>query len=851
MMEEDNFKTLSRMIKQFFLCTILFFVFYRVSSQISVPGTPESFLLLTKKAADIPLLMLNAIDTSKLLAEDRNFEIPNRYGVVQQMSIDIKTEGVKTKIEGKGYIWQYEVNSLQASSLGISFGKFHLPDRSRVFIYNEAHSLILGAFTSLNNNSLQQLTIADFPGQHVIIEYFEPLDPAFPGQLVITSVTQAYKNLPKAASSRIDINCTAGESWQDVKHAVCRMTFHDTQFSYFCTGFLVNNVREDGTPYFQTANHCISSNTEATTLVTYFNYENSSCTSSDASLAQTLSGATLKATNSYTDFTLLLLNEYPPASYQPYYTGWDASSRIPKKGTCIHHPAGGAKCIAVDDNAPSNYNSTIQWTGDNNAVISTSVANTHWRVQFDVGQIEGGSSGSPLLDDNQRVIGQLHGGTPTNDYYGKFSLSWNHASSGSSQLKSWLDPDNSGVLFMNGFYNTIKPKASFSAKLTRICPGSPVTFTDKSKYNPTVWNWNIQPSSFRFANGTSRNSQNPEIIFDDTGNYTVSLTVLNTYGTDSLTRSDYISVGDIQVRLSGIPSDSIICGCNLNNYPIAVYGATNYSFRIERPDKINYTLSPDSIYLSLISSEKKNGSFNSWLKVTGTQGACKSEDSAEMKISVPVNDDIENAIRLMPGRNKAYSNFCASSESREAAPSSASLKNTIWFTFVGPSNGLINIDTHGFNDRIGVYRANSYSDLISGNAFTYTLLASNDDRSASDNTSLLENVSVDPYRIYWLQVDGSAGSTGNCVIDLSSNSIEVFPNPTSGEFNVIISNGDEVNADIRIVSALGKELYINKLNVTKENNSFAFNLSSYPAGLYYVIVNINGSVMKSKLLLVK
>jgi PKD repeat protein len=838
------------MIKQFFLCAILSFAFCRVSSQISILGTPESFLLLKKKAAVIPLIVLNALDTSKLLAEDKRLDIPNRYGVVQLMDIDIKAEGVKTIIEGKGTIWQYEVNSPQAYSLGVSFGKFLVPEGSRVFMYNESHSHVLGAFTSLNNNSLQQLTIADFDGQNVIIEYFEPLHPAFPGQLVIASVSQAYKNLLKAASSRININCTEGESWQDLKHAVCRMTFHDTQYTYFCTGFLVNNVREDGTPYFQTANHCINTESEANTLVTYFNYENSTCTSSDAAISQTLSGATLKATNSYSDFTLLLLNEYPPASYYPYYAGWDASSRNPRKGTCIHHPMGAAKCIALDYSAPTTYKSQIQWTDENNQIVY-SAADTHWEVKFDAGHTEGGSSGSPLLDDNQRVIGQLHGGTPIDDFYGKFSLSWNHSASGSSQLKSWLDPDNSGTLYINGFSGTSKPKAMFSTYPTRICPGSPVTFSDKSKYNPTAWIWNVEPSSYRFANGTTRSSQNPEIIFDSTGNYTISLSVLNSNGADSLTKTNYISAGDIRVKLSGIPGDSIICGCNLNNYPLAASGATNYIFGLERPDKIEYRIVSDSIFLSLLSAEKKNGSFNSWLKVTGTQGACISKDSIEMKISAPVNDDIENAIHLKPGRNTAYSNFCASVEPNEAAPSIHPLLNTIWFSFLGPSNGIINIDTHGFNDRIAVYKADSYSDLISGFKPSYTLLATNDDRSDTDNSSFIGKLSVDPYKMYWLQVDGSSGSTGSCVIDLWSNSIEVFPNPTSGEFKVIVSTDEEVNAEMKIISTSGKDLYSNKLNVSKENNSFTFNISSYPAGLYYIVVSMKGSNMKEKLLLIK
>ncbi|HEY3390841.1 MAG TPA: T9SS type A sorting domain-containing protein, partial [Prolixibacteraceae bacterium] len=635
----------------------------------------------------------------------------------------------------------------------------------------------------------------------------------------------------------------------DAKHSVCRMTFNDTKFEYFCTGFLVNNVKEDGTPYFQTANHCISTGTEAATLVTYFNYENSTCTSTDASLKQTLSGATLKATNSYSDFTLLLLNEYPPATYLPFFAGWDASSRNPQKGTGIHHPEGTPKCIALANNPPTTYPATLQWTDANNVVISTSAANTHWDAIFNVGATEGGSSGSPLFDDNKRVIGQLHGGSSGDNFYGKFSLSWNHSTAASAQLKSWLDPDNTGAVFLDGIYSTIKPLASFTTDLTNICPGAVINLLDKSKYNPTSWSWDIQPTSYSFANGTTRNSQNPQVIFNNAGNYTVTLIVTNANGTDQLTKTNYIHAGNLQVKLSGITADSIVCGCNLINFPLAFSGASNYVFKIERPDKINYNVVSDSIFLSLIPAEKKNGSFNSWIKVTGTQGTCSAADSLEMKVSMPVNDDVANAVSLYPGRNAAYTNFCASVETGEAAPPSTALKNTIWFKFQGPSNGIINIDTHGFNDKIAVYDAGSYSNLISGNSSNYKLLASNAGRSSSDKTSLISNLSVDPYKIYWLQVDGLNGATGDCVVDLLSNSLEIYPNPSSGEINFIISNVNDGIANVEIVSLLGKVIYSNVFNVSKENNTFRFNMSSYSAGLYFFVVRMNGSTLTSKLLL--
>jgi len=195
-----------------------------------------------------------------------------------------------------------------------------------------------------------------------------------------------------------------------------------------------------------------------------------------------------------------------------------------------------------------------------------------------------------------------------------------------------------------------------------------------------------------------------------TANHCISTnTVANSNGSDKLTKTDYINAGSILVKLSGLISDSVVCGCNLINFPLAASGATNYTFSIERPDKMSYTSKPDSIFLTLIPAEKKNGSFNSWIKEVRAQGTCSGSDSLKMKISMPVNDDIENAVRLKPGRNRAYSNYCASIEVGEPSPSSSTLKNTVWFTFQAPSGGVITIDTHGFNDQIAVYDAGSFA----------------------------------------------------------------------------------------------------------------------------------------------
>jgi PKD repeat protein len=853
--------TLLSVKKVMFFC-LLIITLFNVQGQNFVPGIPESFLIKTKNATIIPQKKLNVINIDSLLELDKKNQISNRYGIIQSMSVDIKKEGARTEITGKGAIWRYEVMSTTTYSLGIQFASFHLPEGAKVYIYNETHEQLFGAFTNFNNNPEKQLAIAEFNGQNAIIEYFEPQNPEFSGTLKIGAISQAYKDIRSILQTRIGINCPEGANWQDEKHAICHMTFHDNNGAYYCTGFLVNNVRQDGVPYFQTANHCINTSDDASTLITYFNYEESTCTSNDANPNfQTLSGAKLKATNGLTDFSLLLLNEFPPDSYSAYYAGWDISDRNPKNGTCIHHPDAAPKCIAIDSDPPFTYPFSILWIYDNNVAL-TSAPNTHWRVVFDQGDIEKGSSGAPLFDDNKKVIGQLHGGNNNASFFGKNSVSWNYSVASNQQLGVWLDPDKSGKQTLDGAYIRFKPKAAFTTLLNKVCVGATVKLINMSKFNPTKWDWTITPSGYEYINGTTSSSISPEVVFKNEGNYSVSLITTNSYDADTLTIKDYIVVNNnIQVSMSNIPMDSILCGKSAIKYPIKASGAIQYEFSVEKTDKINYSIKSDSLFLTLKPYNEKDGSFDSWVKVTGTFGLCKSSDSALLKIVFQPNDNIKNAVRLWPGRNGSYSNQCATVEENEPHPplgdcyldsskcfgSGDVLKNTIWFTFTGPSSGKVTIDTHGFDNRVAVYDAVFYTNDLP----YYGIFAANEGRSSTDRTSMIENLSVVPGKVYWLQMDGASGETGVCTIDLLTNSLDVLPNPSHGQFDVIISTDQVGSATLEIFSLVGKLILKRNLDVIEDSKRFSFDLSTFPQGLYILKANLNGSFMKAKLMIVK
>lgn len=164
-------------------------------------------------------------------------------------------------------------------------------------------------------------------------------------------------------------------------------------------------------------------------------------------------GATKKAAAGgagyLSDFKLLLINESVPDSYNPYFVGWNISNEASTEGVTIHHPQGDIKKISTYITPLLSTN----WSG---------VPNTHWKViwaetETNWGVTEGGSSGSPIFNDLGQLLGQLTGGDAScnyltgPDYYGKFWYSWDQCGNvDSTQLRPWLDPDNSGITALNG-----------------------------------------------------------------------------------------------------------------------------------------------------------------------------------------------------------------------------------------------------------------------------------------------------------------------------------------------------------------------------------------------------------------
>ncbi len=303
-------------------------------------------------------------------------------------------------------------------------------------------------------------------------------------------------------------------------------------------------------------------------------------------------------------------------------------------GYCIHHPAGTQKKIAIDYKPIVSYPGTINW--DNG---STTEPDTHWEAIFDIGYTEGGSSGSPLFDNHNRIIGQLHGGGTLDGYYGKLSVSWEYGYTVSKRLKQWLDPDNSGVLILDGYTPSDNyPEADFYANVLQVCPGNPIHINNNSQFNPTSWKWTFDPANVTYYDNTSDTSKSPVVSFDTLGPYTVSLDADRDTLTSNRERVDYITADTaINVEINTIFNNLFTYGDlkNLNeNFFVSAKGAEQYSWEIMEKDTFltvhRFSARKDTIFLKLNDSFKVDSTFSFTAKVTGNVGSCT--DTAESYI---------------------------------------------------------------------------------------------------------------------------------------------------------------------------------------------------------------------------
>ena len=577
------------------LCLLLLTLQWGVWAQSNLPLASRFEI-----GKNVPTTHLSAPNLTQLAQED---ELRDQQGVLYRIGVALPSHittnnaGTWITLPDGSKQWQLIVQTTGAEALSYLFEKFVLHGGATLRIQNLQGQEVHPVLTSKDVESHGMANAALCAGSAHLLTLTEPAYTT-PSEIYIDRVMYNYRSTGINTSEKINesdpcevnVNCSpVGDQWQDEKRGVARIYVVEGNQAGWCSGSLVNNTNQDCKPYFLTALHCGVSATAANMnqWKFYFRYEAPTCTNPTTvgTLASNFVSGCLRIAdaadgggNSGSDFLLVklgnnnneatVINNLKSANINAYWNGWNANSTATTGGASIHHPAGDIKKISTF----SGNTVSTQWG---------SATGSHWRVVWTAntnghGVTEGGSSGSPLFDNaGGNIIGTLTGGSSyctsqsAPDQYGKMAFHWtNNGTTAAEQLKPWLDPANTNLLVFAGSNDPctpstpVAPVANFSASATNVTPGTTISFTDLSTGIPTSWSWAVSPATgWSYAGGSSATSQNPQLTFNNVGQYTISLTATNAQGSDIETKSNYIVVA----ALTGPCTASGVCDEYINN----------------------------------------------------------------------------------------------------------------------------------------------------------------------------------------------------------------------------------------------------------------------------------------------
>ncbi|WP_211371771.1 proprotein convertase P-domain-containing protein [Marilutibacter maris] len=560
-------------------CGLLTLLSLSIGTALAAPADvrPAAFDHDIARLDRVELRSMPAVDAQRLRAQDPQREargLPPRFAQPLAVDLDPHNAGAWEALDDDHLVWRLRVESREALSLNFGFDRYRMPAGGYMLIYpegltGEADPRLVRHFSDADNEAHGQLWTPIVAGDRAVIEVVVPRASVDELELHLVQIGHDYRGFSRMAresaliqplgtsgACNVDVECPDADPYYD--NIVRSSAAISTGGSLFCSGSLLNNTAGDRRMFFLTANHCGINSGNAASLVTYWNYQNSTCRTpgssssgqnGDGTLDQYLTGSAFRAGSSASDFTLVELDDPAPAAFNLYWSGWDRRDMNFPGAIGIHHPNVAEKRISISTSA-------TQISGYGGGAGSSHL---HIFWQPSGGVTEPGSSGSPIYSPDKRVIGQLHGGPATcsatgsnrSDYYGRLFTSWTGGGSNSTRLSNWLDASGTGAQYIDGIGpdgggGNLPPSADFSFTANDLT----VSFSDGSSDS----DGSIASRSWNFGDGGSSTATNPSHSYAAAGSYDVTLTVTDDDGaSNSRTRTVTVGSGGGNQLQNGVP----------------------------------------------------------------------------------------------------------------------------------------------------------------------------------------------------------------------------------------------------------------------------------------------------------
>jgi PKD repeat protein len=395
---------------------------------------------------------------------------------------------------------------------------------------------------------------------------------------------------------------------------------------------------------------------------------------------------------------------------------------------------------------------------------------------------------------------------------------------------SWGQPGRAGLISSSGCdgqQTGDAPIADFTGVPTTVPVGTNVNFTDLSTNSPTQWSWT-------FGDGGTSAQQNPSRSYAAPGQYTVTLTATNANGSDTETKQNYITVTQNGGGNGGITTcDTLVY---LDGEFIAVINP------IDEPSFEAALIDNDQA--AVVANLANAGYTSGWMNFFE---------------------------ELTPGDT----NWIWGATSWHA---NATIAADNWITFgpiTIPSDGADLSWRHAFldmdfRDGYRVMLNTSGTDVADFNGGTTLFnLPDNDASTAAETAWGIRTVNLpgatyagqqvyigfhhNALDMYVLFLDDimmyGCNAAPVSVADSEGKDVLVFPNPSKGNFTVLLDNAAP-NLMMSMVDAMGRKVWSRQLS-TQGQSRVEIATDGMSAGVYTLIFNDGGEVRSRRLVLSK
>lgn len=485
-----------------------------------------------------------------------------------------------------------------------------------------------------------------------------------------------------------------------------------------------------------------------------------------------------------------------------------------------------------DDGGPSaNYTNSKTYTLviQPSGATSVSMNFSQWGLEsgYDFLKIYNGTSVSAPLIGNYSATSP---GTVT-------------ANSGAMTLRFTSDAATTGIGWKSTWTATggtcsppVTPVTDFSATPTTVSTGAPVQFTDLSTNTPTSWSWT-------FTGGTPATStvKNPSVTYAAAGTYEVILTATNAAGSNTKTKTAYITVTAVTTPVADFSATPTTVGTAtpVQFTDLSTNTPTSWSWTFTGGTPATSTVKNPSVTYATV------GTYSVSLTASNSAGSNTKTKTGYIIVTAPTVINMQNATVTT----------CTGTLYDDGGPS-ANYTNSKTYTLViqpaGATSVSMNFTQWGLEsgyDFLKIYNGTSVSAPLLGNysATTPGTVTANSGAMTLRFTSDGNTTGIG-WKSTWTAVGCTAPPssvviTGVQTISDNEKGMFIYPNPSFGEFTVLLNKN---YSQLTIKNITGH--LIEKIALSDSDKSLNISLTSYPKGIYFIECSGPGGVSAEKII---